>query len=133
LPGLQHTVEIIRDEQAVPHIYAENELDAYFALGFIHAQDRLWQMEFNLRAATGTLAEWFGSSMLPVDRFQRSLGLTEAVDQDLDQLDSETRAILSAYSEGVNAYRSEIQVLPPEYLLLAISPRTWEARDSLLL
>ncbi len=133
LPGLQHAVEIIRDEQAVPHIHAENELDAYFALGFIHAQDRLWQMEFNLRAATGTLAEWFGSSMLPVDRFQRSLGLTEAVDRDLDQLDSETRAILSAYARGVNAYRSEIQVPPPEYLLLAVSPRTWEARDSLLL
>lgn len=133
LEGLQQPVEIVRDEQAVPHIYARNELDAYYALGYVHAQDRLWQMEFNLRLATGTLAEWLGSSMLPVDRFQRSLGLTDLVRQDFDLLDSGARAILAAYAEGVNAYRDAMPVPPPEYLLLAASPRVWKAQDSLLL
>lgn len=133
LDGLQHPVEIIRDEQAVPHIYARNELDAYYALGYAHAQDRLWQMEFNLRVATGTLAEWFGGSMLPVDRFQRNLDLTSLVSQDFDLLDSDARAILAAYAEGVNAYRDAMPVPPPEYLLLAASPRVWKAQDSLLL
>src|SRR5690606_38216859 len=122
LEGLQQPVEIIRDEQAVTHIYARNELDADYALGHVHAPDRLWQMEFNLRLATGTLAEWLGSSMLPVDRFQRSLGLTDLVRQDFDLLDSGARAILAAYAEGVNAYRDAMPVPPPEYLLLAASP-----------
>ncbi len=133
LEGLRDPVEIIRDEHAVPHIYANNELDAYYALGFVHAQDRLWQMEFNLRAATGTLAEWLGSSVLPIDRFQRSLGLSDVVKQDFDQLDSGTRAILTAYAAGVNAYRDTMSVPPPEYLFLAASPRIWQAQDSLLL
>lgn len=133
LEGLQHPVELVRDEHAVPHIYARNELDAYYALGFSHAQDRLWQMEFNLRAAAGTLAEWFGSRMLPVDRFQRNLGLADLASQDFDHLDADTRAILTAYAAGVNAYRDSMQVPPPEYLFLAASPRTWQAQDSLLL
>ncbi|MCW5618525.1 MAG: penicillin acylase family protein [Nitrosomonas sp.] len=133
LEGLQDSVEIIRDEHAVPHIYANNELDAYYALGFVHAQDRLWQMEFNLRVATGTLAEWFGSSMLPIDRFQRTLGLAGLVNQDFDRLDVHTRAILAAYTQGVNAYRNTVPVPPPEYLFLAASPRIWQAQDSLLL
>lgn len=133
LEGLQHPVEIIRDEHAVPHIFARSELDAYFALGYTHAQDRLWQMEFNLRVATGTLAEWFGESMLPVDRFQRSLGLADLISRDFDQLDSDARAILAVYAEGVNAYRDAMPVPPPEYLLLAASPRVWKAQDSLLL
>jgi len=133
LEGLQHPVEIIRDEHAVPHIYARSELDAYFALGYTHAQDRLWQMEFNLRVATGTLAEWFGGSVLPVDRFQRSLGLADLISRDFDQLDSGARAILAAYAEGVNAYREAMPVPPPEYLALAASPRVWKAQDSLLL
>ena len=133
LEGLRHPVELMRDEHAVPHIYARNELDAYYALGFTHAQDRLWQMEFNLRAAAGTLAEWFGSSMLPVDRFQRNLGLADLAGQDFDHLDFNTRAILTAYAAGVNAYRDTMHVPPPEYLFLAASPRTWQPQDSLLL
>src|SRR5690606_38489303 len=71
--------------------------------------------------------------MLPVDRFQRSLGLTDLVRQDFDLLDSGARAILAAYAEGVNAYRDAMPVPPPEYLLLAASPRVWKAQDSLLL
>jgi penicillin amidase len=133
LEGLQHPVEILRDEQAVPHIYAHSELDAYYALGYTHAQDRLWQMEFNLRFATGTLAEWFGGSMLSIDRFQRRLGLSGLISQDFNLLDTDTRAILAAYAEGVNAYRDAMPVPPPEYLLLAASPRVWQAQDSLLL
>lgn len=130
---LRQPVELIRDEHAVAHIYAHNERDAYYALGFAHAQDRLWQMEFNLRAASGTLAQWFGSSMLSIDRFQRSLGLADLAGQDFETLDSDTRAILAAYAAGVNAYRDSIFVPPPEYLFLGTSPRTWQAQDSLLL
>lgn len=133
LPDVKDSIEILRDQQAVPHIYAKNELDAYFALGFVHAQDRLWQMELNLRAASGMLAEWFGHSMLTHDRFHRSLGLSEIVEKDFYNLDEKTRAILNAYALGINTFRKEMSVLPPEYLFLSTQPHTWKAHDSLLI
>src|SRR5690606_3416545 len=73
--GLEHPVQILRDGNAVPHIFAESERDAYFALGFVHAQDRLWQMEMQRRLGAGRLSEVVGRSALRADKFARTLGL----------------------------------------------------------
>jgi penicillin amidase len=75
LPGLADSVQVRRDAQAIPTIVASNEHDAIFVLGFVHAQDRLWQMEFNRRLASGRLAEVLGASALPTDQFLRTLGV----------------------------------------------------------
>src|SRR5690349_10501299 len=75
LQGLHEAVEIITDRYGIPHIYAENEDDLYFSQGYIHAQERLWQMELNRRISSGRLCEIFGSLTLEVDRFSRRLGM----------------------------------------------------------
>ena len=80
LHGVRAPIEIIRDASAVPHIYAECEADALFGLGFVHAQDRYWQMEFYRRAAQGRMAEVAGPTALPSDRLMRSVGLQRAAD-----------------------------------------------------
>ncbi len=132
--GIEAPVTIVRDAQAVPHIEAESLLDATFALGFVHAQDRLWQMEFRRRVGAGRLAEIVGEAALPVDRFMRLLGLYRLAEASLAYLDPETVAWLEAYARGVNAYLATRKgPLPPEFLLLGhaeIEP--WRPADSLV-
>jgi len=133
LSGLSASVEIIRDRYAVPHVYAENSDDAYFALGFLHAQDRLWQMDLNRRVGSGRLAEIFGSDALEQDRFMRVLGLRRAAEANLQQLDSATLASLQAYAQGVNAFLAQDSILPVEfYLTGAPRPEPWQPADSLV-
>ncbi len=103
VPGLVEPVQVRRDEAGVPHIHAAHEHDALFALGFSHAQDRLWQMDFNHRIAHGRLAELVGPRGVETDRFIRTVGLAQAADQMLAALDAETRALLDAYVAGINA------------------------------
>jgi penicillin amidase len=110
---LSAPVEIVRDAWAVPHIFAESDLDAFFALGYVHAQDRLWQMELQRRTAQGRLAEWFGPRAAPVDRTMRALDLDGAAAEALDHQSPETRALLEAYAAGVNA---RIRVVSEEAL-----------------
>ena len=104
--GLQAEVTIVRDSWGIPHVYASNPHDLFLAQGYVHAQDRFWQMEFWRRAGSGRLAEILGESALDTDRFIRTLGWHRTAAQELEQLDAETRAILEAYAEGVNAYIS---------------------------
>jgi len=132
LPGLSRSVEIISDSYGVPHIYAQTANDAYFALGYVHAQDRLWQMELNRRAGSGRLAEIFGVGVLEQDRFFRTLGLRRASQANLHQLDPATRATLDAYAQGVNAYLEQDHALPVEFKLLRVRPDSWSAVDSLV-
>jgi len=133
LPGLVKPVAIIRDRYAVPHVYAERVDDAFFALGFLHAQDRLWQMDLSRRAGSGRLAEVFGPDMLEQDRFIRTLGLRRAAVANLAQLDAATLASLAAYAKGVNAYLGQDMVLPIEfYLTGAPRPEPWQPADSLV-
>ncbi|MGY6278219.1 penicillin acylase family protein [Methylomonas sp. MgM2] len=133
LPGLPRAIEIIRDNHAVPHIYANTVDDAYFALGYMHAQDRLWQMDLNRRAGSGRLAEVFGGDALEQDRFMRVLGLRRAAEANLQQLDPATLASLQAYAQGVNAYLAQDSVLPVEfYLTGAPRPEPWQPADSLV-
>lgn len=104
LPGLDKPVEVVRDRNGIPHIRAASVHDALFALGFVHAQDRLWQMEMDRRISAGRLSEVFGAKALPADKFLRTLGLHRYAEATLPHFDASTRAALDAYTAGVNAY-----------------------------
>jgi penicillin amidase len=132
--GLKAPVTVVRDRWAIPHIEAMSLEDAVFALGFVHAQDRLWQMEFQRRVGAGRLAEIVGGGAVPTDRYMRTLGLYRRAAASLVHLSSDTRAWLEAYARGVNAYlATRSGPLPPEFLLLrhaGIEP--WTPADSLV-
>ena len=131
-PGLTAPVTIIRDEWGVPHIYAENEHDLIFAQGYAHAQDRLWQMEFNRRIGSGTLSAILGESTLDIDLFMRTLGLRRAAEKDWSLLGSDIGVLLEAYAAGVNAYvDSHRGRLPLEFTILGVEPQPWTPVDSL--
>ena len=131
-PGLYQPVKVIRDRWGVPHIYAENHHDLFFAQGYVHAQDRLWQMEFNRRVSNGSLSEVLGSGTLATDKFLRTVGLRRAAEKDQQILDEETRQILQAYADGVNAFiESHRDRLPIEFTLLGFEPAPWAPIDSL--
>ena len=132
LLGLGAQVEVLRDRHGIPHIYAASLEDAHFALGFAHAQDRLWQMEMNRRLGSGTLAEVLGAAALDADRFMRTLGLRRVAAENLRRYDEETRRHLDAYAAGVNAFIGGTRVLPPEFWLLGVSPQPWSALDSIV-
>lgn len=133
MAGLQQPVEIIRDQWGVPHIYAENEADLFFAQGYVHAQDRLWQMEFNRRIGHGTLSAVFGAATLPFDRYTRTMGLHLAAERELAMLDAETRSVLDSYAAGINAYiTSHGGRLPVEFQALSHTPKPWTPLDTLV-
>src|SRR5579875_992016 len=104
LPGLHEEVEVITDRYGVPHIYARNEDDLFFAQGYVHAQQRLWQMDFNRRLGSGRLSEIVGEVTLELDRFCRRLGLHRAAAKDVAHLSAHHLRILEAYAAGVNAF-----------------------------
>jgi penicillin amidase len=102
--GISAPVEILRDRYGVPHIYARAAADLFFAEGFVHAQDRFWQMEFWRRVSSGRLSELFGKSTLETDKFLRTLGFHRVAQQEFEALPAETRGYMEAYAAGVNAY-----------------------------
>lgn len=131
--GLQAPVEVIRDEWGVPHIYAENEHDLFFAQGYVHAGDRLWQMDFNRRIGGGRLSELVGEATLDTDIFLRHLGMHRAAAKDWELLGPETRAMLTAYADGVNAYIELHQGrLPLEYTILGVEAESWRPLDTVV-
>jgi penicillin amidase len=131
LAGIAAPVEILRDRYGIPHIFAASHEDAVFALGYVHAQDRLWQMEMNRRIAAGRLAEIVGPGALETDRFIRTLGVRRAAEANLRSLDAETRRRLEAYAAGVNAFLAGNPVLPPEFWIAgAPRPEPWTPADS---
>ncbi|NOY99087.1 MAG: penicillin acylase family protein [Chloroflexi bacterium] len=104
LSGLDGPVDIYRDEMGIPHIYAATLHDLFMAQGYVHAQDRFWQMDAWRHIGSGTLSEMFGKAQVKTDTFLRTLGWAQIAEQEWDDLSPESRAILTAYSEGVNAY-----------------------------
>ena len=131
--GLGAPVEIVRDRHGIPHIYAGSETDAAFALGFVHAQDRLWQMEMSRRVGAGRLSELFGETSLGTDKFLRVLGVYRVAEANLANLTADTRAALEAYAAGVNALIEGHQgPLPPEFVILGHRPEPWRPADSLV-
>lgn len=132
LSGLKDTVEIIRDEKAIPHITATTDYDAFFSLGYLHAQDRIWQMNFTRRLGQGRLSEIMGRRSLANDRYMRTLGLYKAAKSGLESLDPHALEVLTAYSNGVNAWISEGNTLPIEFHILDTEPELWQPVDSIL-
>ncbi|MFT3955899.1 MAG: penicillin acylase family protein [Piscinibacter sp.] len=132
LPGLAAEVRIERDAFGIPTIRAGSADDAAFALGFLHAQDRLWQLETHKRIGSGRLAEAFGAPALDTDRFLRALGVRRAAAAQWARLEPRARANLTAYSAGVNAFvQQEMKARPPEFVILGLQPERWMPEDSL--
>jgi penicillin amidase len=131
LAGLSAPVEVIRDRWGVPHIHARAEADLFFAQGYVHAQDRLWQMELGRRIGEGTLAALVGPPGVPVDRLTRTLGLRRYAERSLAGLDAASRAILDAYAAGVNA-RADREPLSIEWSFFPGRPAPWTPVDSLV-
>ncbi len=132
VPGLAGPVAITLDADGIPRIAAGSDLDAAAALGFMHARDRMFQMELMRRAASGRLSEIAGSATLRLDRTMRVLGLRMRAAADLPALDADTRAMLEAYASGVNAWiAARGRFAAPEFIPLG-APEPWTAIDSLL-
>jgi penicillin amidase len=133
LPGLSGETRVWRDAYGAPHIFAPNLDDAARALGYLHASERLYQMEVNRRAGQGRLAELAGPSLLSVDRFIRTLGLYKLAESSFAALSPWAQARMQAYSDGVNAFLdSHANALPPEFLILGDKPEPWTPADSLV-
>ncbi len=132
--GLQEPIDILRDENSVPHIFGTSEDDIAFGLGVAHAQDRLWQMELFRRVGQGRLAELLGSFALPADRYLRTLNLYGLAQETVPHLAPETQSLLEAYAAGVNSYLSQREIpLPPEFLFLVHEPEPWAPADSVVM
>lgn len=132
LDGLHEPVEIITDRYGVPHIYAQNEDDLFFAQGYVHAQERLWQMEMNRRLCSGRLSEIFGKLALDVDRFSRRLGLHRIATAEISSLPEHSKRALEAYARGVTAFIERIRGnLPVEFTILRCKPGDWQITDSI--
>jgi penicillin amidase len=132
IPGLSAPVEISFDQDGIPRIRAESALDGAAALGFVHARDRLFQMELMRRNASGRLSEIAGAPTLPLDRMMRTLGLRRRAVADLAALPDDARAMLEAYARGVNAWiEARGRFAAPEFLVLG-APEPWQPVDSLL-
>ena len=122
---------ITLDAEGIPTIEAKSERDLSFAVGFMHARDRLWQLEMNRRIGRGELAEVLGPKALETDKFLRTLGIHRAAKAQLDGFPPEAKAQLQAYADGVNAYvRDAMAVRPPEFVILGVQPGLWEPVDT---
>jgi penicillin amidase len=138
IPGLSEEVKIIRDSMGIPHIYASNEADLFLAQGYVHAQDRFFQMDFWRHIGAGRLSEMFGESQVETDIFLRTFGWERIAQEEWNLIDSETRSILQAYADGVNAYLADHDGvdLSLEYAILKLlspsySPTMWQPVNTL--
>jgi penicillin G amidase len=130
LHGLAHPVEISRDQLGIPHIRAHSVHDAFFAQGFVHAQDRLWQMDYDRHRAYGRVAEYLGANALRQDVLLRRLCLAASARADYHAVNAAARGMLEAYAAGVNAYVQTTARLPIEFQLLHTTPEPWQPWDA---
>ena len=131
LNGLDGQVEVVRDAEGIPHIFTATDHDAFFALGYVHAQDRMWQMEVQRRIGAGRLSEVLGEAALSTDQFLRTVGIYRAARAAWPAIGAESQAALEAYAAGVNAWLDGRRTLPPEFLILGVKPEPWTVYDSL--
>ncbi len=132
LPGLGAPVQVARDSLGVPTITGVTRADVARATGFLHAQDRFFQMDMLRRSGAGELAEIFGAAALPIDRAHRLHGFRPTAVKVVAALPADQRAILEAYTAGVNAGLAALRKIPWEYLVLRTPPRPWKIEDSIL-
>lgn len=128
LTGLNAPVDIYRDAMGIPHIYATTAYDLFFAQGYVHAQDRFWQMDSWRHIGSGELSKMFGSAQVETDAFLRTLGWRKIAEAEWENLDPESRAILQAYTDGVNAYLKDHKdtALSLEYAILGLLSPAYE-------
>src|SRR5258705_6820680 len=129
--GVSGPVDIVRDADAIPHIFAATKLDALFGLGYVHAQDRLWQMELQRRIGHGRLSEIFGPAAVSQDRFLPTVGFGRAAASAWTATPDLAKQQIEAYVAGVNAFISAHHGsrLPPEFTLLRFEPEPWSGAD----
>ena len=128
---LGDSVAITFDESDIPHIQAKSSSDALFALGYLHASERSWQMEINRRLSSGRLSEILGKETLAIDRFIRTLGIKHAAEKQFDRYPIATKRLLQSYADGVNAGNAHLGwALPVEYFLTGSKPGHWSPTDS---
>ncbi|ACT06617.1 peptidase S45 penicillin amidase [Dickeya chrysanthemi Ech1591] len=132
VPGLHTPVTVERDEAGVPSIRAADRLSAVFALGFVHAQDRFFQMDLLRRSAAGELSALVGAAALPLDRRHRLFLLRQQVTQRWQSLPMDQQQTLRSYAAGVNAGLNSLKTRPFEYWLLRAEPQVWLPQDTLL-
>jgi penicillin amidase len=136
IPGLRGQTEVYFDERLVPHIFSDNDADAYFVQGYLHAKFRLWQMEFQTMATAGRISEIIGDKAINYDREQRRMGLTYAAENMVKEMeaDEHTHSIMESYTAGVNAYIENMKEseLPVEYKLLDYVPEKWSTLKTAL-
>lgn len=135
LSGIKNTTEVYLDERLVPHVFADNEEDVFFVQGYLHAKFRLWQMDFQVRAAGGRLSEILGATsgttdiLNKVDRYFRRLGMVYAAERSLTLMETDpvTRPVINSYTAGVNAYINTLteSTMPVEYKLMGYKPELW--------
>jgi penicillin G amidase len=132
IKNLGDSVVISFDESDIPHIKANTPADALFALGYLHATERSWQMEMNRRISSGRLSEILGKDTLAIDRFIRTLGIKRAAERQYDRYPAASKYLLQAYADGVNTGNSHLGwALPVEYFLTGSRPGHWSPTDSL--
>ena len=131
VPFVQRAVEIGWDSLDVPHVRAQSERDVLFAQGYLHATERLWQMELLRRVASGRLSEILGRATIDSDRYLRTVGFSRIGAATLAQLSANDRALLDAYVAGINARIEGDPTLPPEFVVLRFRPERWTAEHSL--
>src|SRR6056297_604686 len=127
--GLEASVEVLFDGRGIPRIYARTDADALQALGWLHASERLFQMELLRRVAAGELTELIGASGLESDRIHRRYGFARRIEQDPPRLSIESEQLIDAYVRGINARIEGDQDLPPEFLIMQIEPEPWTRAD----
>ncbi len=131
IKGISDSVVITFDESDIPHIKANSQADALFALGYLHATERSWQMEINRRLASGRLSEILGSETIKIDRYLRTLGIKRTAERQFDRYPVATKRLLQAYADGVNAGNAQLGwALPIEYFLTGSKPGHWSPTDS---
>lgn len=135
--SLNAPVSILMDTQGIAHIFAENDYDAYFSQGYITAQDRLWQMDFQTRYAGGRLSEVIGEKAIELDRYQRRMGMLYGAERMLEESkkDEKSHQAIQAYSDGINAYINNLKPkdYPIEFKILDYSPEPWTPLNTALL
>ena len=134
---LKGNVDVYLDDRLVPHIYADNDQDAYFVQGYLHAKFRLWQMDFQTRVASGRLSEIAGPGRLPIDRFFRRLGMVygaEKTEANINANNPEMKETVDAYTAGVNAYIKQMDPadMPFEFKLMNYAPENWTPKKTYL-
>ncbi len=134
LSALRAPVEVLRDKWGIPHVFARNSDDLFFAQGYVHAQDRMWQLEFTRRVGRGRLSEILGKDALSVDRFARVLGFRRAAERDWQAMGEQDRAVMEDYAEGVNAFiEGNRHSLSIEFTIFGVKPEPWTPVDSLVI